>query len=549
MLASLRIQNVVLIDQVTIDFKGGLCALTGETGAGKSILLDSLGLALGARAESGLVRKGADQASVSASFDVPANHVSKTILKNADLAWDQNLIIRRTLTTDGRSRAFINDQPVSIGLLKEVGDSLVEIHGQFDTQGLLNPATHRAMLDDYAGVDDTLENAWASWQQKEQAVQDLKLAASASKAEEEYLRTAVEDLEALSPQAGEEQTLAGLRERLMHREQVLEALSAADQILSGDNDPVRAAWAVLDKVSAKLGEEAKDVIGALERANAEMQEAVSAIQTLSADLSESEHDLQSIDDRLYGLRAQARKHQCAVDELPAKQEELTAKLNAIEHADDLMEDAIKAAEKARGIYIAQAEKVSAQRTKAASKLDSLVAKELPPLKLEKAKFFTSIEKLQESEWGAGGFDRVRFLVATNPGANPGPLNKIASGGEMSRFMLALKVVMAEVGSAGSLIFDEVDAGIGGAVADAVGERLAKLAKGKQVLVVTHAPQVAARAGHHFIVQKAGTKDVKTNVLKLSSRTERCEEIARMLAGAVITKEARAAAGKLLETGT
>lgn len=549
MLTTLRIQNVVLIDQVMIEFQGGLCALTGETGAGKSILLDSLGLALGARAESSLVRKGADQASVTASFDLPKNHISKKILKAAELEWDQTLIIRRTLSSDGRSKAFINDQPVSVALLREVGESLVEIHGQFDTQGLLNPSTHRAMLDDYAGIGDEVLNAWEALDAAREKLENLKNAAASSKIEEEYLRASVEDLENIDPQTGEEESLASLRERLMHREQVLEALNNAYNILNSEDDPVRSAWAALDKIAGKLGEAGSAAIGALERANAEMIEAVSAIEALSADLSESEHDLQSIDDRLFGLRAQARKHHCAVDDLPKKLEELKERLSAIDHADEYIAKAEKAVKEARAAYIAQAEKISVLRSKAATKLDALVAKELPPLKLDKARFVTSIEKLPEEAWNANGFDRVRFLVATNPGAEPGPLNKIASGGEMSRFMLALKVVMAEVGDAETLIFDEVDAGIGGAVADAVGERLARLAKGKQILVVTHAPQVAARAAHHYIVKKDGAKEVTTNVVPLGSRADRCEEIARMLAGAIVTEEARAAAGKLLETGT
>lgn len=549
MLVSLRIQNVVLIDQVTIEFEAGLCALTGETGAGKSILLDSLGLVLGARAESGLVRRGAEQASVIAEFDVPPKHISQKILKKADLEWSQNLIVRRTLSADGRSRAFINDQPVSIGLLKEVGDSLVEIHGQFDTQGLLNPASHRGMLDEYAGIGDALERLWDIWRAQDAECGALKKAVKMSKAEQEYLRSALDDLEALSPQAGEEEMLAALRERLMHRESVLEALSGAYHVLNGENDPVRTAWAVVDRVASKLGPKGGEIVGALERATIEIQEAMSAMQALSSDLEESEHDLVSIDDRLFGLRAQARKHGCSVEELPAKIEVLAAQLGAIENADSALAAAEKKVLVARADYAAQAEKISAQRIKMAAKLDQLVAKELPPLKLDKARFVTSVEALDEKDWGPQGRDRVRFLVATNPGAEPGPLAKIASGGEMSRFMLALKVVMAEVGSAGSLIFDEVDAGIGGAVADAVGERLARLARERQVLVVTHAPQVAARAAHHYVVHKNGAKEVTTTVVSLGSRKDRCEEIARMLAGAVVTNEARAAAEKLLETGT
>ena len=548
MLTALSIQNVVLIERLNIEFQPGLCALTGETGAGKSILLDSLGLALGARSESGLVRKGADQAAVSAAFQVTEDHPAFAVLQdggiNADAADD--LILRRSVTKDGRSKAYINDQPVSAGLLRQIGESLIEIHGQFDTQGLLNPATHRQMLDDYAGLNNPLAKHWESWKALGQALEDIKNSAQASRAEEEYLRSALEDLDSLDPQAGEEEKLASLRERLMHREQVLEALNNAYHALNGDNDPVRSAWAALDKIADKIGEQGAGAIGALDRASSEIQEALSEIQRLSGDLESSEHDLQSIDDRLFELRAQARKHDCAVDDLAGMREEIAGKLNAIEHADDLLAQAVKKADAAKAAYISEAEKVSKARTKAAQKLDKLVAQELPPLKLDKAQFVTSVERLEEAEWGAGGIDRVRFLVATNPGSQPGPLNKIASGGEMSRFMLALKVVMAEVGCAGSLIFDEVDAGIGGSTADAVGERLAKLAKDKQIMVVTHAPQVAARASHHWIVQKDGGDDLRTSVIALEQGQPRREEIARMLAGATVTEEARAAADKLLE---
>lgn len=552
MLVSLRIQNVVLIDHLTIDFKEGLCALTGETGAGKSILLDSLGLVLGARAETGLMRKGAEHANVSAEFDVPLDHISKQILERSDLAWAPNLILRRTLNGDGRSRAYINDQLVSIGLLKEIGDSLVEIHGQFDTQGLLNAATHRSMLDEYAGIKDFLESLeilWSQWQSQIQNLNALQNASKVSKAEEEYLRTALDDLIALSPQAGEEENLSALRDRLIHREQVLEALNASYNILNGESDPVRSAWAIMDRVSVKLGAQGDEITNALSRATAEIQEVLSLISAISLDLEESEHDLISIDDRLFALRAQARKHACSVDDLSLKIQELECQLGSIENADTLILEAEKKVENARKIYIEEAERISTLRRKAGTKLDKSVAKELSPLKLEKARFLTSLGTLEEKDWGAQGLDRVRFLVSTNPGAEPGALNKIASGGEMSRFMLALKVVMAEVGTAGTLIFDEVDAGVGGAVADAVGERLAQLAKGRQILVVTHAPQVAARAAHHYIVQKGGKKEVTTNIVPLTSRKERCEEIARMLAGAVVTNEARAAAEKLMETGT
>lgn len=548
MLSSLRIQNVVLIEKLDIAFHAGLCTLTGETGAGKSILLDSLGLATGARADSGLVRKGTDQASVTAIFDVPSNHIAKKLLEEQDLEFEETLMLRRTLKADGKSRAFINDQPVSAGVLKSIGQTLLEVHGQFDTQGLLDPKTHRKLLDDYAGVDGTLGNLWNAWRAADKKLLELRDNATASAEQEEYIRTSLEDLDALEPQDGEEKILADLRESLMHREQVLEALNAAYHTLNGENDPVREAWSSLDRVADKMGEGASDVIGALDRASSEIQEAVSAIQTLSSNLEHSEHNLETIDDRLFSLRAQGRKHNCAVDDLAKMRETLAEQLNAIEHADDTLEEAAKAAETAKDKYHKKAIEISAIRKKAAEKLDKLVAKELAPLKLERARFVTGLSPLNGPEWTKHGIDKVQFLVSTNPGSDPGPLNKIASGGEMSRFMLALKVVMAEVGAAGALVFDEVDAGIGGGTADAVGERLAVLAQSKQVLVVTHSPQVAARGSHHFIVSKQGDKNMITSVVALDSDQKRREEIARMLAGAEITTEARAAAEKLLEIG-
>ncbi len=550
MLISLNIENVVLIEKLAIAFDGGLCALTGETGAGKSILLDSLGLALGARAESRLVRKGAEQAQVTALFEITPDHDAFGALEEGNVSIEKGepLILRRILTADGRSRAYINDQPVSAGLLRQIGDSLVEIHGQFDTQGLLNPATHRALLDEYAGIGGELSFSWEAWKTARAELEMLQSRAANAHEEESYLRQSIEDLDALAPQEGEEETLASLRERLMNKERVLEGLNAAYHALNGEEDPVRVAWGALDRIADKLGRDGDEAINALDRASTEIQEALAQIQALSADLEQEEHSLESVDERLYQLRAQARKHQCAPDDLSQKREELAARLDAIEHADQHLEDQMRKVEQTRAAYIAQAQEISTKRGQIAQKLDQLVQAELVPLKLDKARFVTQIAPLAEEEWGAHGMDQVRFLVATNPGAEPGPINKIASGGEMSRFMLALKVVMAEVGSAGTLVFDEVDAGIGGSTADAVGERLARLGQERQVLVVTHAPQVAARANHHYIVRKDGVDDVQTNIIALRQSEDRREEIARMLAGASITAEARAAADKLLEAG-
>ncbi len=548
MLIELNIDNVVLIDRLHIAFKQGLCVLTGETGAGKSVLLDSLGLALGVRAESGLVRKGAESARVTASFQISENHEAFKLLRNADIVIEDDiLLLRRVVYTSGKSRAFINDQPVSIGLLKQVGDTLVEIHGQFETQGLLNPATHRAMLDEYAEIDSSaLSDVWQAWKTAEQDLDDMRKLSSRAREEEEYLRLSLEDLQNLDPQAGEEEELSKMRERLKNRDHVLESLNAAHNHLSAEHDPVQKAWAELDKISGKAGDNVDDALAALSRASSEISEAHALVQSAQSDIQDGAYDLEEIDDRLYALRMQARKHNSAVDDLPEVLQQIEQQLGLIENSDETLTAQQKLCEETRNTYVAAAQKVSNTRKKTAEKLNKLVQKELAPLKLDKARFVTQIDELDEVEWNVNGMDRVRFLVSTNPGREPGPIHKIASGGEMSRFMLALKVIIAQAGSTHSFIFDEVDTGIGGATADAVGERLARLADSKQVLVVTHAPQVAARADHHWIVTKTGKAEVKTDISPLSSRTERCEEIARMLAGADITKEARAAADKLLD---
>ena len=545
MLASLTISNVILIEKLSIEFEAGLCALTGETGAGKSILLDSLGLALGNRSESGIVRKGADQAAVTAEFILKDKHPVFSFLKEQGIEGQSPLILRRMVNNDGRSRAFINDQPVSVSLLKQTGEFLVEIHGQFETQSLLNPRIHRDLLDEYAVTAkdrDDLRGAWEAWQEKAEIYQMEKTRLEKARGDEAYLRSALEALDELAPEAGEEDKLTSLRSRLMRREQNLGHLNAAFSGIEEVQGILNSVWRALEKT----GDEAAAALGSLDRAGAELQETLAGVEDLSAALEESEYSLSEIDDRLFALKGQARKHGCTIDTLPEKRNELAGLLNGLAHQEDTLSALEQDVRKRREIYIEKAKAVSAVRKKAAARLDGLVAKELVPLKLEKARFETVVEDAGEEAWGPAGFDRVQFLVATNPGAAAGPLNKIASGGEMARFMLSLKVVLAEVGVAGTLVFDEVDSGIGGATADAVGERLAKLAAKRQILVVTHSPQVAARAGHHWIVAKGGKETVTTNVIALQKDSQRQEEIARMLSGAEITAEARAAAGKLLE---
>lgn len=546
MLVSLSIRNIVLIEKLDLEFRSGFCALTGETGAGKSILLDALALALGMRAEAGLVRHGAEQASVSAEFQVAGDHPVLGKLADQGLEGDDTLVLRRVLGADGRSRAFINDQPVSVALLKEVGAQLVEIHGQFETQGLLDPSTHRQILDDYAGVDGgVLAVLWQSWRQAEKDLQEAQVRAQKAQAEENWLRGAVDELEDLAPEQGEEEKLAALKEVLKRRDQVLEGFSLAQESLSLAESQINKAWKGLEKGGA----ETQSLRDTLDRLGIEVQELGHEIQSRFTDLQDCEQSLSEIDDRLFALRGAARKHGCGTDDLPALLQDLKSQILLIERQGEVLDDYRALVGAARRKYMEEAEKVTQRRSKAAEKLDKLVAHELPPLKLDKARFVSEVTVLEESDWGPAGRDRVRFMVATNPGAAPGPLNKIASGGEMSRFMLALKVVMAEGERPGTYIFDEVDTGIGGSTAAAVGERLAALAQKHQILVVTHSPQVAARAQHHWIVMKDGQKNVTTKVVPLAAAGQRQEEIARMISGAEITPEARAAANSLLKTGT
>lgn len=556
MLVGLTIRNVVLIEHLDIQFKPGFCALTGETGAGKSILLDSLGLALGGRSDSGLIRKGADQASVSAMFEIGKNHPAHQILKEQGLDSDTALILRRVLGADGRSRAFINDQAISIALLREIGETLVEVHSQFETHGLLDAKTHRALLDEYAGVSAkvaSLAMLWEHWKSAERKLADAVTQAHKAKADEEYLRHAVSELDSLNPQPGEEDQLLTQREVLKAKEHVRQALNDAWELISGESGAemqISRAARALERVPEKSGVAVDPAIDTLDCAANELQSAVSVVQTAIHALDEGGMTLEQIEDRLYTLRDMARKHRVHVADLLKTLHDFSEKLNFITNTDAVIATLRKQTAEGQKAFVESAKAISAARLAAAGKLDAAVAKELPPLKLDKARFVTSVETTEDTAlWGPDGMDKVQFLVATNPGSEPGPLGKIASGGEMSRFMLSIKVVMAALGAAPSLVFDEVDSGIGGSTADAVGERLARLAKTKQILVVTHAPQVAARAGHHYIVMKSGDKTVQTTVIPLDELAERRDEIARMLSGATVTKEARAAAQKLLDTGT
>ncbi len=551
MLASLTIRDVVLIERLALGFNRGLCVLTGETGAGKSILLDALGLALGARAESGLVRHGAEQASVTAEFELSGDHPAFDILKEQGLDADDRLVVRRTVSADGRSRAWVNDQAVGVGLLKRLGEELVEVHGQFDTHGLLNPQTHRGVLDAYAGLAAQAAQVAAAhraWRQVEDARANAAAEIARARSEEEYLRHAVAELDALAPKPGEEEELAETRAVLMHREKLVDAMNSAFAELSGDRGVERAlssAIRTLSRIADKAGGKLDPVIAALDRAATEAGEAIASLQAASADVDMDPQALEKLEERLFAMRAAARKHGVDVDALAALRKDMADRLLLIEDQGDLLTRLAKEAEVAREAYRKAAEALSKARQSAAGNLDKAVAGELAPLKMEKARFRTLVEPLGESEWTAAGMDRVAFQVATNPGSPPGALNKIASGGELARFMLALKVVLAQTSTVGTLVFDEVDTGIGGAVAAAVGERLEKLGHGLQVLVVTHSPQVAARGSTHLKVQKSVKgEQVTTGVAELDG-DDRREEIARMLSGATITAEARAAADSLI----
>lgn len=556
MLQSLSIRNVVLIDKLDLDFNRGLSVLTGETGAGKSILLDSLGLVLGNRAETSLIRFGEDKLSVTAVFDLPAEQNPLWALwQENELDVEGELIIKRTLSRDGKSKIFINDQAVSLKLLKDIGKYLVEVHGQFDNQGLLNPANHLSVLDAYGNYPDLLnrvKNTYQAYkttrQQRIQAEADIAKA----KQDEENLRHWVKELEAAATYEGEEAELSQRRSELMNAEKIIENLSYAYNVLTEGNDvqsALRHAQAALDKAAAHVEGKYDEIIAALDRALIETSEAVSQIETASENISMNTNELENIESRLFMLKGLARKHQVLVEELPQVLQNFKNQLNTIELGEEGIENLRKAEQEARLSYVKAANELSAARVAAAEKLDKNVMHELPPLKMEKAKFVTQINKVEDSSWNETGFDSVAFTVATNPNSPQGPINKIASGGELARFMLALKVKLAQSSSVASMIFDEVDAGVGGATAQAVGERLARLAQGVQVMVVTHSPQVASRGNNHFKVEKSTVDNVTTTTVRELSENERCEEIARMLAGEIITDEARAAANVLINCRT
>ncbi len=560
MLIELSIRDVVLIDRADLSFGPGLSALTGETGAGKSILLDAFGLTLGARSDAGLVRTGADRASISATFDAAVAQDISALLDEADISVEpgEDVILRRVVGADGRSRAFLNDQPISIGLLRQIGDALVEIHGQFERFSLADPARQRDALDAFAGAAaqrERVAECYGAWRTAVDARAAAIEAASASQAEAEELRAALEELDRLEPREGEEAELTSRRQLLQNATRLVSTLNEASDALSGEPgaEPLlQRAARLLEQDDAIAGGRLAPVVALLDKAGAELAEAVQELNSVAHALDADPGELDTVEERLFALLAAARRHGVAADELPRVRDEISARLLAIDDSDNHLDTLSQAVESARRAYSEAGEKLSRARQKAARDLDKRIADELPPLKLENASLTTKITRLGEDDWSPTGLDAVTFEVTTNPGAAPGPLGKIASGGELSRFMLALKVVLAGTSGSATIVFDEVDTGIGGATAAAVGARLAELAAARddqQILVVTHSPQVAAAAGAHLRVEKQSTsskngKSNRTDVVTLDSDARR-EEIARMLAGAKITDEARAAADRLM----
>jgi DNA repair protein RecN (Recombination protein N) len=552
MLTRLSVRDIVLIDRLDIDFAAGLAALTGETGAGKSILLDAFALALGARGDGSLVRHGTEQGQVTAAFELEPGHPALELARQADIAVEDGLILRRVQYADGRSRALINDQPVSVQTLRALGNTIVEIHGQHDERALLDAATHRDLLDAFGdlGADvDAVIGAHATLAAKSRAVAEERELLASARRDADYLRHAHDELSHLAPEAGEEEALSERRAAMQRAEKIAGDLSEAHEAVAGQASPSPALSALLRRLERRADqarELVEPILRPLGQALDQIEEARLALEAALAATAFDQAELDRIEERLFALRAASRKYGAPVDRLPELAAQFASKLGAIDAGEERLAKLESEAETAAAAYEAAASSLSTKRGEAARKLDLAVTAELAPLKLEQARFMTRMET-DRSARTASGFDRVEFEVQTNPGTRPGPLMKVASGGELSRFLLALKVVAADRGSAPTLVFDEIDSGVGGAVADAIGQRLARLAERVQVIGVTHAPQVAARAERHYLISKApaeGGARVVTRVEALSA-AERREEIARMLAGETITQEARAAAARLL----
>lgn len=556
MLSQLSIRDIVLIETLDIDFSKGLSVLTGETGAGKSILLDALSLALGARGDASLVRHGAKHGQVIAMFDLAPAHPVRQALEEAGIDADpgEPVILRRMQAQDGRTRGFVNDQPASAGLLRTIGHALVEIHGQHDDRALVDASTHRELLDAFGGLKNEVAHVGTlhrAWRAAERAFADHRARVEETAREADYLRAAHEELSAMAPEGGEEESLAEKRAQMMRAEKIAGDLNEAHDVLSGQASPVPHIASLLRRLERK----AADAPGLLEEVNAALGAALDhladAQSRIEIAVNTSEFDareLEAIEERLFALRAASRKYNVAVDELPALAVSFADQLADLDAGESRLAELETAASEARDLYDRAAAGLSNARQTTRGDLVAAVMAELPDLKLERAEFIVEMESDAEQR-SEDGVDRIEFWVRTNPGTRAGPMMKVASGGELSRFLLALKVALADRGSAPTLVFDEIDTGVGGAVADAIGARLARLAGTVQVLSVTHAPQVAARADTHFLIAKraSGGEQLATSIASMGE-DERREEIARMLAGATITDEARAAAARLLEAG-
>lgn len=542
----------MLIEQCDIAFTHGLCVLTGETGAGKSILLDALGLALGARSEIRLIRQGKEQASVSASFDISSNETVKAVLNELGFEAEDELLIRRTLTADGKTKCFINDITVGVNALKSVGERLIEVHGQHDGRGLLDASTHREMLDMHGELESSVaevETAYKAWQSCNTKLSETQTMIAAAEREKDYLLHMQKELSELAPKAGEEAELADTRTLMMQSEKLAETLSDTLNELrtgKGAGGMLSAAQRILTRSALGKNTNFASAIEALERASNELQEAETAIENTLRDSQYDPTKLEQIEERLFTLRAVARKYNVTPEQLATLLSEVNEKLASLRTQEYLLADLQKAASAAKDKYLSAAEKLSKQRKKAAGSLEKAVAGELESLKMGATKFSVLLETLPEERWTATGIDSIQFQAATNKGTTLAPLHKIASGGELSRFMLAMKVALAKVKSTPSIIFDEIDTGTGGAVADAIGKRLARLGKTHQVLVVTHLPQVAALGNHHLLILKEEKSSATYTKVESLTDKGRKEELARMLSGAEITSEARKAAEKLLQ---
>jgi DNA repair protein RecN (Recombination protein N) len=552
MLTALSIRDIVLIEKLDISLDDGVTVLTGETGAGKSILLDALGLALGARGDSSLVRSGQAKGSITVAFNLPRSHAALALLAEKEFDIEGELVIRRTQSADGASKATINDQPLSLNLLRQVAATLVELHGQHADRALVDVSEHRRLVDAFGGLDEQTTRIGALWlamSEAKSALEQHRDLLARAEAERDYLEHAVAELAALDPLPNEEQQLAEARQLMMQSEQYLSALDELESAMEGDGAAqakINAALRKLERRKATAGGRLDQLCAAVDRLLAEHAEASRATDAARRSFDFNPRDLENSEERLFGLRAAARKYKCAVDDLATVRARFDAELNAIMDGGTQLGVLEKAFAATRAIFEEAADKLSAARVRTAKSLNRAILAELPALKLEKARFEARVES-DATKQGPYGIDRVEFLVAANPGTPLQPLMKVASGGELARFMLALKVILASKGSAPVLIFDEIDTGVGGAVADAIGKRLSRLGDTLQVIAVTHSPQVAARAKRHYLISKmedVGSKRMVTRVQPLSAQSRR-EELARMLSGSTVTDEARAQADRLL----